>query len=144
MKPTIAQLAMVEEHQCPGCSLGCSPADGCLKFDADDYGYRCVAHSAGTFASGGVGRLNLGLPKGFCRVVYSEAKGPRTNVILFDKTPAYDRLNVPVWAMERDGNLYVRVYMPRTDQTRVHVVAGGKLSDVPDAINVGEFIDEID
>lgn len=60
------------------------------------------------------------------------------------KNDIWSRFNVAVWAMERDGFLFVRTYMPRVDVTVVDVIEGGTLALVPDAVNVGEFVDEID
>lgn len=46
--------------------------------------------------------------------------------------------------MEQDGHLFVRTYSPRIDATFVDVIKGGTLALVPDAVNVGDFIGEID
>jgi len=93
------------------------------------------------------GLLCLGLPKGFCRVSGHKDKS-EAHVRIFLKE-GYDahwdnRFNIPVWAMEQDGFLFVRTFMPRVDITVVDVIEGGTLALVPGAVNVGEFIDEID
>lgn len=58
--------------------------------------------------------------------------------------PEWDRLNVPVWAMVDDGFLFVRTFAPRVNMSWVDVIEGGDLSMVPNAINVGAFVGEID
>ena len=95
----------------------------------------------------------LGLPKGFNRCGY-EVDGDsmfkstgRLLIRLWPKgtDPHYDKFNVPVWAMEKDGFLYVRTYMPRTNKGCTDVIEGGTITEFcPDAIDVGEFYDEID
>jgi hypothetical protein len=120
----------VKEFQCPGCTIGC---DG-EKFEAQTYpsedgrpGIRCSNHSAGTFLSG-VGQIFLGMPKGFSRV------GPRSDhlpeIWFFDEIPEYDFLNIPVWGMEKDGYLFIRVFLPRTVRNMIHVVKDGKFADL--------------
>lgn len=140
--------AMVEEFQCPGCTIGYDT--NCGKFRPGDAfgGRQCTSHSAGTIVPG-VGFVQLGLPKGFNRITKPfrvPGDGNYTNVRLHDSPATYqpDRLNVAVWAMEVDGHLFVRTYNPRVDATFVDVIKGGTLALVPGAINVGEFIDEID
>lgn len=138
---------MVEEFQCPGCTLGSNTKCGSFVPNSDGMGAMCNNHSAGTFM-GGIGCIQLGLPKGFCRVRKPSLIGTKnyTNIRLHDKPETYqpDHLNVAVWAMEKDGYLFVRTYSPRIDATFVDVIKGGKLDLVPNAVNVGEFIDQID
>lgn len=140
---------MVEEFQCPGCTNGHKP-DSCCSFELDDWDEdetcRCKNHSAGTFMAG-VSCLNLGLPKGFNRVQKPRHQEKWTNIRLMPtgKIPKYNHLNIPVWAMEKDGYLFVRVICPRVDWRFVDVIKGGKFTDLPpNTINVAEFIDEID
>lgn len=98
------------------------------------------------------GHIALGMPKGFNRTRRNGNPDPlfgtdnKLKVFFWEEgtSPGWDRLNVPVWAMEEDGYLFVRTYAPRIDKTWIDVVEGGKLSMVPQAINVGEFYDEID
>jgi hypothetical protein len=99
-----------------------------------------------------IGSFALGLPKGFCRPGF-ETSGERLcrNVIdirlwVSGTHPAWDKCNVPVWAMQdtEDGFLFVRTYQPRLNITYVDVVENGTMDMVPNAINVGEFVNEID
>ena len=46
--------------------------------------------------------------------------------------------------MEKDGFLFVRTYCPRTNVNFIGVIESGALKLVPDAVDVAEFIDEID
>lgn len=140
---------LVEQFQCPGCLHGSDTKCGKYK-RLDDPG-RCDSHVLGTLIFPLVGNVALGLPKGFNRAGWefgsAEAK-PRIKltVRLFPagKVPEYDRFNVAVWAMEQDGFLFVRAISPRINDSFVDVIEGGTLALVPNAINVGEFIDEID
>ena len=145
-----AITAMIEEFQCPGCMSGPGPVD-CPNFEIEtvgEWGFRCKSHVAGTIISG-MGFINLGLPKGFCRMKRPDLPAGTTswtNIRLHESLATFhpDKFNVPVWAIEKDGYLFVRTYCPRVDQSSVDVIFGGKLSDVPGAVDVGEFIDEID
>lgn len=149
------QKEMVEKFQCPGCVCGMDVT--CGKFESEDdegpgSNYSCKGHVAGTMIAG-VGSFYLGLPKGFCRVGVLDRRWPpsekernqNNNIRLFDKMPQYNKLNVPVWVMEKDDHLFVRCFMPRINYTTVDVIKGGKIADLPAevaglAINVAEFI----
>lgn len=142
-------LAMIEEHQCPGCFNGHSP-ESCRAYEPvhNEGSFRCKNWHPSTFM-GRVGRIALGLPKGFCRTGIADFAGKEPPVYMrlytsADKKNSYDKFNVAVWAMEKNGYLYVRCYCPRVNWTFVDVIKGGKLDLAPGAINVGEFINEID
>lgn len=158
---------MIEKFQCPGCSGGCDP-DNCDMFKVTRYEnqfggtfqlFYCESQSAGTILSG-AGKIALGLPKGFDKVGaisnclnYDKIT---TNIRLFLSTPInfYNYLNIPVWAMELDGYLFVRTYSPRINVGYVDIIKGGNLSDLKvsdDNFNVdfplydvSKFIDDID
>jgi len=143
---------LISEFQCPGCVGGPSP-DSCSKFDFYELGsyFGCNSHVPGTFAMGArSGLMCLGLPRGFCRVSGHKAKTePQIRIHSQETFKAYEetlwnKFNIAVWAMEKDGFLFVRTFMPRIDVTVVDVVEGGTLDMVPGAVNVGEFMDEID
>lgn len=152
------KIEMIEEFQCPGCVCGggTDEANGCFKPSESHPGwdtFSCDAHMPGTMIMG-LGSIYLGLPKGFNRVgmrsesAFRKAKNPGEchNIRFWLKgaDPQYDNLNVPVWAMEKDGYLFVRTYMPRINDTKIDVIEGGTLDMVPGALNVAEFIEEID
>jgi len=46
--------------------------------------------------------------------------------------------------MVKDGFLFVRTYSPRINHCSIDVIEAGDLDMVPEAIDVGKFIDEID
>ena len=139
--------SMISEFQCPGCTCGSAPCEKCESFKPgsvpEQGSFFCESWSAGTFMFPG-GNIMLGLPKGFNKVGPIDKEKHKNIIRLWDKTkPEWDHLNVAVWAVVKDGYLFVRTYCPRVNVTYVDVVKGGK--DIPaGAIDVGKFIDEID
>lgn len=137
---------MVERFQCPGCVLGSDTT--CGQYDYNTNEFRCVSHVPGT--SIGPFVFALGMPKGFNKPRWEDPnrKGRRNeiNIRLFQTGdhPEWDHLNVPVWAMEQDGFLFVGTFAPRIDLSWVDVIEGGTLALAPKAIDVSAFIDEID
>lgn len=143
-------VGMVRELQCPGCAYGPEPAR-CEKYTLkgeQPWGQFCAGHIASTFVSG-IGRIALGLPKGFNRLGTGPgADEPKTVIRLYPdgKTPPWDKFNIAVWKLLQQDFLYVRTYAPRTNRTFVDVAQGGAL-DAPGlehAIDVGPFYDEMD
>jgi len=139
---------MISEFLCPGCTNGTHPCTECPDYEPNnDYGHNCEKHSPGTFIAG-IGAVYLGLPKGFNRVGLDSVKGQkfRGQVRLWTRgtKPDFDHLNVPVWAMEKDG----RTYSPRVNLTYIDVIEGGKFVDVQTEhklpYSVRDFIDDID
>jgi len=107
-------------------------------------------HVLGTMIFPG-GTIALGLPTGFCRPGFNDDGSPKDKLDVrlhakddTDNPPEWDRFNIAVWAMVKDGYLFVRTYAPRVNRTWVDVVEGGTLDMVPGAVNVAEFIDEMD
>jgi hypothetical protein len=138
---------MIEEFICPGCVN--SPGDCYEPLDgANVYGYGCARHVLGTFSF--AGHFALGLPKGFNRPGSDDSGKTRHRMLVRlwpaseGRKPDWDHLNMPVWAMEKDGFLFVRTYMPRINQGAVDVIEGGTLDLVPGTIDVGSFIGDID
>jgi len=137
---------MVEEFQCPGCVLGSDTSCGSYNYDANEL--RCISHVCGTMIGFG-NTVALGLPKGFNKTGWHKDGTPRNKMSIRlypeGQKPAWDHLNVPVWAMEENGFLFVRTFAPRIDATWVDVIEGGNMGMVPEStIDVGEFVDEID
>lgn len=148
-------IQMVERFQCPGCIAGSDVK--CGRFEWKDR--HCNSHIAGTILLG-CGNIVLGLPKGFNKTGFyldrSTGKLESANKIelyLYDKTEQdqaafWNNCNVPVWAMERDGYLFIRVYMPRINHSMLQVIEGGTLQSIKDKgfnpLNVADFEDEID
>lgn len=154
------QLEMIDNFQCPGCIHGTDTSD-CeqYKLFEDSNGsakmFHCKNWRPSTFFSN-VGRIALGLPKGFTRTGMVEfGDKPFTYLRLYENPETatkYDRFNIPVWAMEREGYLFVRCYCPRNNWLFVDVIKDGKLEQASfkdgnfehKAIDVGQFFDEID
>lgn len=143
---TKIQGEMIEEFQCPGCVAGSYPK--CLELYDDGKCFYCKRHVLGTCRLG-IGSWALGLPKGFCR------PGKDTEHIHFnkiplrlwespEKIPVWDTFNIACWALEQEGYLFVRTYMPRINQGMTDVIRGGTRAMVPAAIDVAPFLDEMD
>jgi hypothetical protein len=143
---------MIEQFVCPGCMCGSSPGD-CGKPLRSEFNFtKCTKHVCGTSMLGGP-RFALGLPKGFCKAGV-KGSGQITddfyeNTMLIrcwckPHRPEWNRLNIAVWAMEKDDFLFVRTFMPRINWSAVDVIEEGTLELTPNALNVAEFIDEID
>lgn len=93
-------------------------------------GFRCRNHESSTNVGGYV---NLGLPLPFSRVQYRDTREEvRTNIRLHLYPVEYggywDGFNLPVWAMEKHGFLFVRTYCPKTDQSYVDVIQDGSVA----------------
>ena len=150
-EPTPTQHDMISDFQCLGCMLGSDPSDcESFKFDAEEAPplnfFRCSAHCPGTIFMPG-GRIYLGMPKGFNKVGALPTEGTSNTIRLWLKNnvPVWDKLNIPVWAMEHNGFLFVRTYMPRINEGWVDVIEGMAFDDLPvGVINVIDFIEEID
>jgi len=141
--------AMVEQFQCPGCVNGSSPVS-CSKYvlQETDYlgveGKYCAAHAPGTMMTYGASfrKIVLGLPIGFNKYV-----GDRPELYLFlnNQYPNYNKFNRAIWALEKDGYLFVRAYCPRINQGFINIIRDGKFCDLPSGVvDVSEFIDEVD
>lgn len=139
---SVLQKKMIEKFQCNGCLLGSDTKCGSFSLEEYKTSFRCKSHHIGTM-SFGAGRFAPGLPKGFCRI------GEDQNFQIWfwpkGEKPKWDKFNVPVWALDEDGFLFVRTYLPRVNQTKVEVVQDGDMGELcPGAIDVGLFIDDID
>ena len=138
---------LVMQFQCPGCV--CGGDIGCGSYNYSEQDLRCTGHVIGTVTGLG-NKIALGMPKGFNKPGFITGKKiyMRNNIDirLFPKgnLPEWDNLNVPVWAMVQEGFLFVRTFAPRINMTWVDVIEDGYLSMVPKAINVSDFIDDID
>lgn len=102
------QKEAIERYQCSGCMNGGDIS--CYKPYGGGAG--CGNHYAGTIISS-IGKIFLGLPKGFCRLgQYADMK-PR--IYLKWEEDHYNMWNVPVWKhLDEYGNTLVRGMCPRT------------------------------
>lgn len=124
----------VEKYQCMGCTRGSDIS--CFQKHRREEDKCCSAHSAGTFLSG-IGKILLGMPKGFNRLSFSE----KTEVNIFDKFEdgwGYNKFNVPTWKYLYEGHTLVRGLSPRTNYPFIHVF----LEDCRDKIDCIEITDD--
>lgn len=116
------QKKAVETYQCPGCVCG----SDITCFEGGSGSLACSRHVGGTMLMPGVGRVFLGMPKGFNRLgAYGEMK-----IEIFEDAAAgweYDKFNIPVWKyVDPDtGCLIVRGISPRVNYPFLHVFLGG-------------------
>ncbi len=151
-KRRLTVVDMVEEFQCSGCGVGSDTKCGSYKLD-ESYGAKCSSHVPGTNLLG-KGRIALGLPKGFNRyglygkqgaALHEAVDGHMTIRLWPDEGPPYDKFNVPVWRMYRDGMTFLRVMSPRTNASFVDVIQGREAFDKLDrVIDAGQFYDDMD
>lgn len=119
----------VKEYQCPGCVGG--PYKTCYK--KDSFGEGCGSHCPGTLMLG-VGKILIGMPKGFNRC--GPAEPPTPIVILEDSIDFFDKFNVPVWKyLDEHGNTLVRGLSPRVNMPFLQVY----LKDIRDKIDCYEL-----
>lgn len=141
---------MVKEFMCCGCVSGSDP-DTCPAFrkgetfDGGHSVYRCEKWCAGTRTP--YGKIAIGLPKGFNKIGMADNDMNEWYIRLHTELPPadfWDMFNFPIWAMEHDGYLFVRTYLPRRNVAYLDIIRGGTLSLVPNAVDVSKFIDRID
>ncbi len=106
----------VEDYQCSGCGIGGDIT--CYK-NENIVGKGCSAHSAGTFM-GGIGKIFLGMPKGFNRLGETDLK--IYMFTSFEKHGGYDKFNVPAWKhVNEKGHTIVRGISPRINKPWIHI-----------------------
>ncbi len=101
--------AMVDTFQCPGCGSGLNTLSGCYKPDQNSHPELgglggCRNHHAAT-AMGGIGLINLGLPKGFNRLGMIDRSIQPSNIRIQLRMPLYNSFNIPCWALEETRDL---------------------------------------
>jgi len=123
----------IEEYQCPGCVTGCDVS--C--FENYHSGVGCGKHHAAMILPG-VGKIFLGIPKGFCRLgEYTKLK-PHIYTVL-DDHGKYDMWNIPTWKHKNEaGHTLVRGLMPRRNEPFLHIY----LEDCLDKIDCLEISKE--
>lgn len=146
---------MISEFQCSGCVNGGDPTTcGSFNLEEQDDAFYCSKHCMGTMR-GDLIKIALGLPKGFNREGFLTIR----LYLKMPPTPIWNHLNVPVWAMEKDGYLFVKTFLPRINKVFIDVIKGVKIKDINasrdatsgksrltkyETINVTDFYDEID
>jgi hypothetical protein len=117
---------MIEKFQCPGCAVDERGDNGCLKMQSDSDGLCCKNHVIGTFIMG-TGHIALGLPKGFSLPGFCSSRKTKNkiDIRLWPKGSCFewDLLNIPIWAFEEDGYIFVRTFAPRVNFGIVDVIS---------------------
>ncbi len=133
---------MVEEYQCPGCVGGSDIS--C--YEKGTQGIECGQHCVGTLMSF-VGKLFLGMPKGFCRLGACE----NTKISIFESiekaAPAweYNKFNIPVWKhLDKNGNTLVKGLCPRVNYPFLHIFMGNQMAKIDCLEITQKDIDEMD
>ena len=120
----------IQEYQCSGCVSGEYP-DCYVK----GMNVECTKHCSGTRIMPIIGRIFLGLPRGFSRLGPAE----ETKISIFKEFEdgwGYDTFNVPVWKhLDKHGNTLVRGICPRLNLPWVHIFLGNVLNRI-DCINI--------
>jgi hypothetical protein len=116
----------IEEYQCSGCITGSNTE--C--FESCDTGCGCGKHYAGTIVMPYVGKIFLGLPKGFNRL--GEFKDMHPYIFQNIKEYGeYNKFNVPVWKhLDKNGNTIVRGLQPRLNTPFIHIILGNHLTEI--------------
>jgi hypothetical protein len=123
---------IIKEYQCCGCTYGYPDCDA-------TFGpHGCNKHRAGTFASG-IGRLFLGMPKGFDRAgaLSDETRSFRFDLCAYEtfedfiKHMGMNKFNVPVWKhLDENGNTLVRGLSPRVNKPYLCVIGGNHVDKI--------------
>ena len=119
----------VKEYQCSGCVNGHDLS--CYKKDAGGtIGRACSVHYPGTFIIG-VGKILLGMPKGFNHLGAFDWKNVGFGIFsTYDEFIAeyhhildQPKYSVPVWRYRNEaGHTFLRIYSPRVNAPAIVVV----------------------
>lgn len=130
----------IRKYQCTGCVGG--PALSCFE---EGSALECGRHVAGTRISS-VGRIFLGLPRGFNRL------GPCEDMKLHilkevgkNENETFGKFNIAVWKhLDVYGNTLVRAYSPRINTPFLWIFLGNHMKDI-DCIEITkEDIEKMD
>jgi hypothetical protein len=142
--------SILEKYVCPGCVCGSNTDCGEYK-PSTAYGLSCDSHVCGTTMDFRH-TLALGMPRGFnmCARVPGESKSSSKLPIRIwagGDAPMWNKLNMPLWAQEIDGMLFVRTVSPRIGVVYVDIIeiteGTSRVELVPGALDVALFVDEI-
>lgn len=105
----------IETYQCPGCINGSD-----ITCFTPHEGFGCGNHRSGTMMLS-IGKIFLGLPKGFTRLGFYDAMIPRIYEAL--EKDHYNQWNVPVWKhLNEEGYTLVRGICPRTNWPFIDII----------------------
>ena len=121
----------IERYQCSGCISGSDTS--CFK-ENEAGGVGCGKHFSGTIISG-VGKIFLGLPKGFNRLGHYDNMKPTIfksfKYFIESDWGEYDNFNRPVWKhLDKHGNTLVRGLMPRRNEPFLHIFLENCISQI--------------
>lgn len=118
-------LDAIENYQCSGCVCGSN-----ISCYEKGINLECSKHVAGT-RSMGIGRVFLGMPKGFNRLGESDNLTIQIFNSFREKDWTYDMWNIPVWKYLNGSNhTFVRGLCPRTNTPFLHVILEDCISDI--------------
>jgi hypothetical protein len=142
MKDNIKEA--IEEYQCSGCVSGSNVS--CFEKDDLNGTAACGKHTAGTMIMG-IGRIFLGMPKGFNRLGHPH-ENPKANLKIeifetrkdgWEEPTGYQKWNIPVWKYKNEaGHTFVRGLAPRNNRPFLHIF----LEDCMDSFDCLEITQE--
>lgn len=131
-KPSLTIINMIDNFLCPGCMNGYKASENCKSFELvedDNGGYKCGKHFPGTTMGY---PIILGLPPLFSSIGFLDKEKKRTYVRVYEAfQDVWDENNVPVWAGEKDGYLFVKTFWALNPNVIIEVFKDGKVSDIP-------------
>jgi len=129
----------IQIYQCSGCVCG-SDTSCFIKGE----NLECDKHVAGTRIMG-IGRLFLGMPKGFNRLGAFEDLSLQIFGSFDKKEWKYNEWNIPVWKwLSKDGHTFVRGLCPRTNTPFLHVILEDCLSEIDCLLITDEIYESMD
>ncbi len=133
----------IQAYQCPGCIIG----HDISCFEKAEGGNGCGKHRAGTFISH-IGKVYLGMPKGFNRVGDKECPIEIHTTLQAAKdefSNIFGKYTVSVWKYLNEKNhTFVRSYCPRLNYTMIYIFLENCMDKI-DAIEItAEDIDYMD
>lgn len=130
----------IQNYQCNGCVSG--PYPKCYEESRSLGEISCENHCPGTWLSG-VGKIFLGLPKGFNRLGHCD----KTKIFMFKKFKdgwGYEIFNIPVWKYKDEfGNVIVRGLSPRINLPFIHIFLEDCLDEIDCELITNEMINEM-
>ena len=121
---------IIKEYQCPGCLVG-EENYKCFKISKGK-SISCDKHIAGTIIFPGIGKIFLGMPKGFNRLGEQKIK---IEIYKTQKNQeiqwGYDKFNVPIWKHQnKKGHIFIRGYQPRLNKGFLHIILKGDFKSI--------------
>lgn len=119
----------IKDYQCAGCISG--PSLTCFE-KSEIGGIGCKKHYSGTNIMPGIGKIFLGMPKGFDRLGHQKDM----KVTIFktqeqqEEEWEYDEYNIAIWKHQNEKNhIFIRGYMPRLNLGFIHVILNGNYEE---------------